>query len=258
MTVEPSTLYLVATPIGNLGDISARAIEILRSVTAVGCEDTRTSKRLMEAHGISTPLFSMHQHNEHRRVEGVLERLLRGESIAVITDAGTPGISDPGFLLARAVHQRRVMDRSLRVRAIPGADALTTALVSSGLPSEQFHFEGFLPHKKGRATRLSQLADRDVTTVVYESPHRIERLVKELHEVAGPSRWLCVCRELTKQFEEQLRGRVEDVQDMLQETKIKGEFVVVVAPKGYTEEPRESREPIDTKDSKEINKTTNP
>jgi 16S rRNA (cytidine1402-2'-O)-methyltransferase len=121
------------------------------------------------------------------------------------------------------------------VRAIPGADALTTALVSSGLPSEQFHFEGFLPHKKGRATRLAQLADRDVTTVVYESPHRIERLVKELHEVAGPSRWLCVCRELTKQFEEQLRGRVEDVQDMLQETKIKGEFVVVVAPKGYTE-----------------------
>lgn len=238
MTVEPSTLYLVATPIGNLGDFSARAVEVLRSVAAIGCEDTRTSKRLMEAYEISTPLFSMHQHNEHRRVEGIIERLLRGESIAVITDAGTPGISDPGFLLARAVHQRRSTGDLLRVRVIPGADALTTALLSSGLPSEQFHFEGFLPHKKGRSTRLAHIADRDVTTVLYESPHRIERLVKELLEVAGPSRWICVCRELTKQFEEHLRGRTEDVQEMLHQTKIKGEFVVVVAPKGYSEDAK--------------------
>ncbi len=238
MTVEPSTLYLVATPIGNLGDFSARAVEVLRGVAAIGCEDTRTSKRLMEAYEISTPLFSMHQHNEHRRVEGIIERLLRGESIAVITDAGTPGISDPGFLLARAVHQRRSTGDLLRVRVIPGADALTTALVSSGLPSEQFHFEGFLPHKKGRSTRLAHIADRDVTTVLYESPHRIERLVKELLEVAGPSRWICVVRELTKQFEEHLRGRTEDVQEMLQQTKIKGEFVVVVAPKGYSEDAK--------------------
>lgn len=235
MTVESSTLYLVSTPIGNLEDISTRAVEVLRSVAAIGCEDTRTSKRLMETYDISTPLFSMHQHNEHRRVEAIIERLLRGESIAVITDAGTPGISDPGFLLARAVHQRRATDSSLNVRVIPGADALTTALVSSGLPSEQFHFEGFLPHKKGRATRLAHIADRDVTTVLYESPHRIERLVNELLEVAGPSRWICVCRELTKQFEEHLRGQVEDVQEMLQHTKIKGEFVVIVAPKGYSE-----------------------
>ncbi len=242
MAVEPSTLYLVATPIGNMGDFSARAVEVLRDVDAIGCEDTRTSKRLMEANDISTPLFAMHQHNEHKRLDGLLDRLIRGESIAVITDAGTPGISDPGFLLARAVHQHHAMGHPLHVRVIPGADALTTALVSSGLPSEQFHFEGFLPHKKGRATRLSKLAEREVTTVLYESPHRIERLVNELYEVTEPSRWICVCRELTKQFEEHLRGTVETVKEQLKTTKIKGEFVVVVAPKSYQEVKEGSKE----------------
>lgn len=227
-----STLYLVATPIGHLDDFSMRAKSVLQEVAAIGCEDTRTSGVLLKRHGISTPVFAFHQHNEHHQLGALIRRLDAGEDLALITDAGMPGISDPGFLAVRDV--QRGGDHQVRV--IPGADACTTALVSSGLPADRFVFEGFLPHKKGRATRLGELAGRDITTVLYESPHRIERLLKELVEAAGAERMVCVCRELTKAFEEHLRGPLGSVYETVRARgRLKGEIVVVLAPASYRE-----------------------
>lgn len=239
------TLLLVATPIGNLQDFSPRAAESLQNADRIGCEDTRTTGTLLKHFGIDRPLFSLHQHNEHQKVTHILEWLRAGETIAIVTDAGMPGISDPGFLVTRAVHQDNLKENVgdgidttpfHSVIVIPGPDACTTALVASGLPSDRYLFEGFLPHKKGRKTRLEEIKERSITTVLYESPHRIVRLLKEMIELDEARRWVCVSREMTKKFEEHIRGHAEDVYKILDSrASIKGEFVVVISPKGYTE-----------------------
>ncbi|MEX2585578.1 MAG: 16S rRNA (cytidine(1402)-2'-O)-methyltransferase [Balneolaceae bacterium] len=230
-SIPVSVLYLVATPIGNLDDFSHRAIEILKNADRIACEDTRTSSRLLKQYDIRKPLFSFHQHNEHRKVENIMEMLDNGEVVALISDAGMPGISDPGFLAVRAAHQR-----GHTVQTIPGPDACTTALVTSGLPSDRYLFEGFLPPKKGRQTRLQEIAERDVTTVLYESPHRLLKLLDELLEHAGPDRLACVAKELTKTFEETDRAPLGELQARWhQRESIKGEYVVIVSGKTYSE-----------------------
>ena len=225
-------LYIVATPIGNLSDMTSRAVDVLKSVDAIYCEDTRTSSHLMQHFGIQKPLLAFHAHNEHSRVEDLLNRLRAGHDLALISDAGTPAISDPGFLAVRAAHRE-----GFTVCGIPGASALVTAISASGLPCDRFVFEGFLPQKKGRQTRIKQIAQEERTVVVYESPFRVLRLLEELKEHAGDQRMVAVCRELTKKFEEILRGTVVQVHDALKSRpSIKGEFVVVIAGSGYSEE----------------------
>jgi 16S rRNA (cytidine1402-2'-O)-methyltransferase len=212
--------------------MTARAIDILQSVDAIYCEDTRTSAHLMQHFGIQKPLLAFHAHNEHARVVELIGRLHSGQNIALISDAGTPAISDPGFLAARAAHRS-----GFPVVGIPGASALVTALSASGLPCDRFIFEGFLPQKKGRKTRLAFIAQEERTVVFYESPFRILRLLEELSELVGPHRYVAVCRELTKKFEEILRGPLSEVhQTMKSKSNIKGEFVVIVAGASYTEE----------------------
>jgi 16S rRNA (cytidine1402-2'-O)-methyltransferase len=226
-----STLYIVATPIGNLGDFSNRAVETLQQADQIACEDTRTSSVLLQHYEINKPSFSFHQHNEHHKVEHVMNLLAGGLNIAIISDAGMPGISDPGFLAVRAAHQR-----GHRVEVIPGPDALTTALVASGLPCDRFTFEGFLPPKKGRQTRIKAIADSELTTVVYESPHKLVRFLESLHQGCSGERFLCVARELTKKFEELSRGKLGDIlDDYKSRSSIKGEIVVVIAGKNYEE-----------------------
>ncbi|TVQ65227.1 MAG: 16S rRNA (cytidine(1402)-2'-O)-methyltransferase [Balneolaceae bacterium] len=226
-----SHFYVIATPIGNLGDLSIRAVEVLRQCDLIYCEDTRSSSVLLKHYNIETPARSFHQHNEHKRVEELIGRVKRGEVIGLISDAGMPGISDPGFLAVRAARQE-----NLPVTVIPGADALTTALVSSGLPCDRFQFEGFLPPKKGRQTRIKEIAGSEITTVIYESPHKLIRLLEMLREFCGEERWVAVVRELTKKFEETDRGMLGELTDRWkQKEKIRGEFVVVVAGKGYEE-----------------------
>jgi len=226
------SLYIVATPIGNLSDMTARAVEVLQTVDAIYCEDTRTSGHLMQHFGIQKPLLAFHAHNEHARVQDLLNRLRGGQDLALISDAGTPAISDPGFLAVRAAHRE-----GFTVYGIPGASALVTAISASGLPCDRFIFEGFLPQKKGRQTRIKQIADEERTVVVYESPFRILRLLEELREHAGDERMVAVCRELTKKFEEILRGTAEHVHaELKSRPAIKGEFVVVIAGSGYREE----------------------
>lgn len=227
-----STLFLVATPIGNLGDISSRAVEVLNSVSYIACEDTRTSGVLLSHYDIDTPTFAFHQHNEHRKVEHLLNLLDAHQDVALISDAGMPGISDPGFLAVRAAHKA-----GHTVSVIPGPDAATTALVASGLPCDKYAYEGFLPQKKGRQKRLKQLAKDDRTIVLYESPHRLLKLLEELEKYMGNQRFIAVARELTKKFEEIVRGKLEQVKLQL-ETRddIKGEIVVVIAPEGYEED----------------------
>lgn len=226
-----ATLYLAATPIGNLDDMSIRAVNILQSVSQIGCENTRTSGHLLKYYEIETPTFSFHQHNEHRKVGHLINLLDARQNIAIISDAGMPGISDPGFLAARAAHQA-----GHTVSVIPGADAATTALAASGLPCDKYLFEGFLPQKKGRQKRLKQLANRECTIIFYESPHRILKLLNELKTYMGHQRYIAVARELTKKFEEIVRGTQEKVQQNFEHRKkIKGEIVVIVAPKSYAE-----------------------
>jgi len=224
-----STLFLVATPIGNLGDFSPRAVEVLNSVAYIACEDTRTSGVLLNHYNIDKPTFAFHQHNEHKKVEHLLNLLDAHQDVALISDAGMPGISDPGFLAVRAAHKG-----GHRVSVIPGPDAATTALVASGLPCDKYAYEGFLPPKKGRQKRLKQLAEEERTLVIYESPHRLLKLLGELEEYMGGRRYVAVARELTKKFEEVIRGTIEEV-ELIFETRedIKGEIVVVVAPDGY-------------------------
>lgn len=226
-----ATLYIVATPIGNLADFSPRAVEILRSADQIACEDTRTSGVLLQHYEISKPTFSFHQHNEHQKVEHLINLLNAGENIAIISDAGMPGISDPGFLASRAAHQN-----GHTVSAIPGPDALTTALAASGLPCDRFIFEGFLPPKKGRQTRIQAIAESDITSVVYESPHKLIRFLEQLSGFAGSTRWICIARELTKKFEEIERGQLGDLLHKWKNREsIKGEFVIVISGKDYTE-----------------------
>ncbi|MBL7826388.1 MAG: 16S rRNA (cytidine(1402)-2'-O)-methyltransferase [Saprospiraceae bacterium] len=217
-------LYIIPTPIGNLEDITLRALRILKEVSVVLAEDTRTSKRLFDHFGIKTPLRSFHAHNEHAVVERVVDELASGAVMALISDAGTPGISDPGFLLARAC-----MRRGVRVECLPGPTAFVPALVASGLPCDTFHFEGFLPHKKGRQTRLKYLSALPHTFVLYESPFRLIKCLDELIAVCGPERLACVARELSKLHEEVITLPLDELKAHFSKKEVKGEIVVVVA-----------------------------
>lgn len=220
-------LYLVPTPIGNLEDMTLRALRILKEVTLILAEDTRTSKRLMQHYEIATPLRAFHAHNEHKVTDRLVAELQAGAEWALVTDAGSPGISDPGFLLVRAC-----VEAGVRVEALPGATALIPALTASGLPADKFHFEGFLPHKKGRQTRLQYLAELPVTFVMYESPYRLVKCLDQLIELCGPERMACVARELTKMFEEVTTAPLQELADYYREKdKVKGEIVLVVAGK---------------------------
>lgn len=222
-TIQAGALYVVSTPIGNLDDITLRAIKILRSVDVVAAEDTRKTKFLLDHLSITRPLISYYSYNEARRVPALLAEMEGGKSVAVVTDAGTPGISDPAFLLIRSA-----VEIGIPVIPVPGASAALAALVASGLPMERFVFEGFLPVKKGRKTRLQQLKNETRTIILYESPFRIERTVNDLAEHLGERR-IAVARELTKKFEEIVRGTASDIAARLRAGRPKGEFVIVIA-----------------------------
>lgn len=221
-----SKLYIVPTPIGNLEDMTFRAIRVLKEVDVVLAEDTRTSGKLMRHYDISTPLHSHHIHNEHKSIERIISQLQAGAQYALVSDAGTPAISDPGFLLVRACVQNQI-----EVECLPGATALIPALVNSGLPNDKFHFEGFLPHKKGRHSRLLQLAEMDYSMVLYESPHRILKALKQFAEYFGEERQVSLSREISKLHEETIRGSLKEVIEQLEQKPIKGEIVVVIAGK---------------------------
>ena len=227
MTATPAMLWIVATPIGNLEDVAARAARVLSEVAVIAAEDTRHSARLSEHLAIGTPMLSLHEHNEAERVPQLIGRLQAGEAVALISDAGTPLISDPGFALVRAARAE-----GIEVRCVPGACAAVAALSVAGLPSDRFVFEGFLPHKKGRQKRLALLADEQRTVVFYESPHRILKLLQELKEHCGGDRWLACSREISKLHEQTVRGTVDGLIEHFTEHDPKGEFVVVVAGKG--------------------------
>ncbi len=219
-------LYLVPTPIGNLEDITLRALNVLRDVDLILAEDTRTSGRLLKHYDIQTPLRAYHAHNEHSSTEGIVERLQAGATMALVSDAGTPGISDPGFLLVRACRQAEI-----KVECLPGATALIPALVASGLPANRFHFEGFLPHKKGRQTRLQYLATLSDTFILYESPHRLLKCLQQLSEHCGAERQACVAREISKLHEDLRTAPLSKLITHYNEKKVKGEIVIVVAGK---------------------------
>ena len=221
-----SRLYLVPTPIGNLEDITLRAITILKTVDAILAEDTRTSGVLLKHLGISKPLQSYHIFNEHQTVQRLIQRLLKGETLALISDAGTPAISDPGFLLVR-----ECLKNNITIECLPGPTAFVPALVNSGLPSDRFTFEGFLPHKKGRQTRLIELKEETRTMIFYESPHRLLKSLEQFIEYFGADRQASVSRELTKMFEENFRGTLQEIITHFTEKSIKGEIVIVVAGK---------------------------
>jgi 16S rRNA (cytidine1402-2'-O)-methyltransferase len=219
-------LYVVPTPIGNLEDITLRALRILREAPLVLAEDTRTTRRLLDHYGISTPLRAFHAHNEHAVVEKIVAELAAGATMALVSDAGTPGISDPGFLLVRAC-----VRAGIRVECLPGPTAFVPALVASGLPSDTFLFDGFLPHKKGRQTRLKYLAEQPHTFVLYESPFRLVKCLEELIAVCGPERPACVARELSKMYEEVKTAPLETLLAHFSAKEVKGEIVVVVSGK---------------------------
>lgn len=226
-----ATLYLIPTPIGNLSDWSPRAAERAGAVTHLFCEDTRTSGFLLTHFGIGTPRSSFHQHNEHGKVRDLVRMLDGGADVGLMSDAGTPGISDPGFLAVRAAHQA-----GHTVCALPGPSAALTALAASGLPCDRFAFEGFLPQKKGRQTRIRELAAEPRTLILFESPFRIVKLLDELMAAMGPDRIACLGRELTKKFEEVRRGRLADLRESLAtRAAVKGEIVLVVAGSAYSE-----------------------
>lgn len=220
--IQHGALYIVSTPIGNLDDISLRAIKILKGVDLVAAEDTRKTKFLLDHLSISKPLVSYYSYNEARRVPELVDQLKQGKSIAVVTDAGTPGISDPAYLLIR-----NAIDRGISIVPIPGANAALAALVASGLPTDRFVFEGFLPVKKGRKTKLEALKSEHRTIILYESPFRIERTLNDIIEYWG-DRNIVVARELTKKFEEFKRGKVTEVLAQIAASTPKGEFVLVV------------------------------
>ncbi|MBW3467663.1 16S rRNA (cytidine(1402)-2'-O)-methyltransferase [Arthrospiribacter ruber] len=224
--IKEVNLYLVPTPIGNLRDITLRAIDILKSVDVILAEDTRTSGKLLKHLEIQRPLQSYHIFNEHKTVEKLIERMQKGEKMALVSDAGTPGISDPGFLLVRAAKEA-----GLEVNCLPGATAFVPALVNSGLPNDRFTFEGFLPHKKGRKTRIENLQDEARTMVFYESPHRLMKTLEQFSEAFGPDRMASVSRELSKLYEENVRGSLSELIAYYQENPIKGEIVLVVQGK---------------------------
>ena len=219
-------LYLVPTPLGNLKDITLRSLEVLQSVDVILCEDTRTSSRLLQHYNIQKPLSPYHQHNEHKIVQHIAEQLAAGKTMALITDAGTPGISDPAFLLVR-----ECIRQDVKVECLPGATAFVPALVNSGIPSNRFVFEGFLPLKKGRQTMMKKLAEEERTMIFYESPVRLTKTLEEFITYFGAGRLCAVSRELTKMFEENSRGTLQEVCDHFKQKTVKGEIVIVVAGK---------------------------
>jgi len=219
-------LYLVPTPIGNLEDITLRAINTLKEVDLILAEDTRTSGKLLKHFEISTHMHSHHMHNEHKTVNNIVQRIKSGENIALISDAGTPAISDPGFLLTRAC-----IENDVEIECLPGATAFVPALVNSGLPNDKFVFEGFLPVKKGRQTRLTFLAEETRTMIFYESPHKLLKTLTHFKEYFGEDRLVSVSRELTKLYEETVRGTVTEVIEHFTTKVPKGEFVVIVGGK---------------------------
>lgn len=221
-----SKLYLVPTPIGNLKDITFRAIEVLKDVDLILAEDTRTSGKLLKYFDIGTQMHSHHMHNEHKTTEGIVKRIQAGETIALISDAGTPAISDPGFLLTRAC-----VEAGIEVDCLPGATAFVPALVNSGLPNDKFVFEGFLPVKKGRQTRLQLLAEETRTIILYESPHKLLKSLTQFVEYFGADRQISVSREITKLHEETIRGTVAEVLAHYEAKPPKGEIVVIVGGK---------------------------
>ncbi len=223
MSTELTSLYLIPTPIGNLGDITLRALEVLKKVDTILAEDTRTSGFLLKHYEITKPLQSFHIFNEHKTLVGLIERMKTGEVMALISDAGTPGISDPGFLLIR-----EALKAGFKVDCLPGATALIPALVKSGFPTDRFVFEGFLPHKKGRLTMLKRLAEEDRTIVLYESPHRLIKTLTQLIEFFGTERQVSVSRELTKLHEETFTGTVQEVLQHFSIKEVKGEIVLVI------------------------------
>jgi 16S rRNA (cytidine1402-2'-O)-methyltransferase len=224
MTTNPGKLILIPTPIGNLGDMTIRAVETLRKVDLVLAEDTRQTRKLLSHFEISMDVESLHQNNEHSRVPGLINQLVQGKQYAYCSDAGTPAISDPGFLLVRAA-----IEANVEVECLPGATAFVPALVASGLPCDRFVFEGFLPHKKGRQKRWEFLKLESRTMVLYESPHRIFKLLDEIVEKLGPDRRIAIGRELSKMHETYYRGTAVEVIQTLQDDVAKGEFVVVIS-----------------------------
>ncbi len=221
-------LYLVPTPIGNLEDITLRAIRILGEVDGILAEDTRNSGQLLKHLNISKPLYSHHAHNEHTGVPGVIKLLKEGKSLALISDAGTPGISDPGYLLVKAC-----VDNGIEVESLPGATAFVPALVNSGFPTDRFVYEGFLPHKKGRQTRWKALAEEERTIILYESPHRLVKALEQIIEFISPERQVMVGRELSKMHEQMVRGTATEVLAYFKAhpDKVRGEIVIVIAGK---------------------------
>lgn len=219
-------LYLIPTPLGNLKDVTLRSLEVLQEVDFILCEDTRTSSRFLSHYGIQKPLSPYHQHNEHKVVQHLVDQLAAGKKIALITDAGTPGISDPAFLLVR-----ECIKNSIRVETLPGATAFVLALVNSGLPANRFAFEGFLPLKKGRHTLLTQLSQEGRTLIFYESPVRLVKTLADLIQYFGKDRPCSVSRELTKVFEENRQGTLQEVHDYFLQKGVKGEIVIVVGGK---------------------------
>ncbi|MEY3507277.1 MAG: hypothetical protein RIR44_509 [Bacteroidota bacterium] len=217
-------LYLVPTPLGNLKDMTFRGIEVLQSVDVILCEDTRTSSKLLQHYQIQKPLSPYHQHNEHKIVEHLVDQLKGGKIFALITDAGTPGISDPAFLLVR-----ECIKQGIKVECLPGATAFVPALVNSGIPTNRFVFEGFLPLKKGRQTMLNELAVEPRTIILYESPMRLVKTLKELAVYFGADRLASVSRELTKMFEENKQGTLQDLAVYFESKSVKGEIVIVIA-----------------------------
>ena len=219
-------LYIVPTPIGNLDDITIRAVQVLKKVDLILCEDTRRSKKLLNHLGIKSQLRSHHKFNEHSEVEYIVKKIKEGRNVAVISDAGTPGISDPGFLIVRTC-----LENEIEVECLPGPTALIPALMVSGISSDKFIFEGFLPIKKGRKTKLSMLALEKRTMIFYESPHKLLRSLLDFENSFGPKRKISVSRELTKLYEETIRGTVEEMKEIYKSKKPKGEYVIVVEGK---------------------------
>lgn len=232
-------LYIVPTPIGNLDDITLRAITVLREVDFILAEDTRTTSHLLRHLGIEKPMHSHHKFNEHATVGRVAESIARGRDVALVSDAGTPGISDPGFLLVR-----KCVEEGIDVETLPGATALIPAVVQSGFPCDRFCFEGFLPQKKGRQKRLAELATEPRTLVLYESPYRVVKCLEQLAETMGAERRVAVVREITKRFEQTVRGTIAELLEHFRSHEPKGEFVIVVA--GYDPKAERDDEDVDT------------
>lgn len=232
-------LTLVPTPVGNLKDITFRAVEVLKEVDVILTEDTRKSGILLNKYEIKNTLIPHHKYNEHKTAKNIAERISKGENMALITDAGTPSISDPGYLLVNYC-----IEKNTEVECLPGATAFLPALAISGLPNDKFVFEGFLPHKKGRQKRLKELQSEERTIVFYESPYRINKLLKELKEHFGNDRPASVSREISKQYEETIRGDLEYLSDYFEKSKAKGEFVIIISGKNILKKQRNESDQI--------------